>query len=108
MGPFFYCSFTYLDNMNDLAKNVEFSDEWQLAAVAAGVAVPLAQLGCEVLRTHRKNRWSKDFLGVEDDGPVMLEMCLDEPAQAEMLFLENLHPYDTTLLDNARSRLGLA
>ncbi|MFC0135476.1 hypothetical protein CR105_14985 [Massilia eurypsychrophila] len=93
--------------MNDLAKKVEFWDEWQLAAVAAGVAVPLAELGCEVLRTHRKNRWSKEFLGVEDDGPVMLEMCLDDPAQAEMLFLENLHPYDAALLAAARSRLGL-
>ncbi|MES2322562.1 MAG: hypothetical protein V4633_09905 [Pseudomonadota bacterium] len=94
--------------MNDLVNKVEFWDEWQLAAVAAGVAVPLAELGCEVLRMHRKNRWSKDFLGVEDDGPVMLEMCLDDPAQAEMLFLENLHPYDTALLAAARSRLGLA
>ena len=93
--------------MTDLAKNVEFWDEWQVAAVAAGVAVPLAELGCEVLRTHRKNRWSKDFLGVEDDGPVMLEMCLDEPAQAEMLFLENLHPYDVALLAAARTRLKL-
>jgi hypothetical protein len=93
--------------MNDLANNVKFWDEWQLAAVAAGVAVPLAELGCEVLRTHRKNRWSKEFLGVEDDAPVMLEMCLDEPAQAEMLFLENLHPYDVALLAAARSRLGL-
>ncbi len=94
--------------MNDLADKVEFWDEWQLAAVGAGVALPLAELGCEVLRTHRKNRWSKEFLGVEDDAPVMLEMCLDEPAQAEMLFLENLHPYDATLLAAARSRLGLA
>ena len=94
--------------MNDFANNMEFWDEWQLAAVAAGVAVPLAELGCEVLRTHRKNRWSKDFLGVENDGPLMLAMCLDEPAQAEILFLENLHPYDAALLASARSRLGLA
>ena len=93
--------------MNDFANNMEFWDEWQLAAVAAGVAVPLAKLGCEVLRTHRKNRWSKDFLGVENDGPLMLEMCLEEPAQAEILFLENLHPYDAALLASARSRLGL-
>ena len=94
--------------MNNLGNNVEFWDEWQLAAVGAGVAVPLAELGCEVLRMHRKNRWSKEFLGVEDDGPVMLEMCLDDPAQAEMLFLENLHPYDASLLAAARSRLKLA
>ena len=94
--------------MNDLGKNVEYWDEWQLAAVAAGVAVPLAELGCEVMRTHRQNRWGKDFLGVEEDGPVMLEMCLAEPAQAEMLFLENLHPYDAALLAAARSRLGLS
>jgi hypothetical protein len=94
--------------MNMLTNTVEFWDEWQVAAVAAGVAVPLAELGCAVMRTHRKNRWSKDFLGVADDGPVMLEMCLEDPAQAEMLFLENLHPYDTDLLTAARSRLGLA
>ena len=94
--------------MNDLAKNVEFWDEWRMATVAAGVAAPLAALGCEVMRTHRENRWGKDFLGVEEDGPVMLDLCLAEPAQAEMLFLENLHPYDTALLAAARSRLGLA
>ena len=62
--------------MNKLATNSEFWDEWQQAAVAAGVAGPLAELGCEVLRAHRKNRWSKEFLGVEDDGPFMLELCL--------------------------------
>lgn len=85
-----------------------FWDEWQLAAIEAGVAVPLAELGCEIMRTHRKNRWSKDFLGVEDDGPVMLEMCLTEPAEAEMLFIENLHPYNTALLTATRLRLKLA
>ncbi|WP_426109837.1 hypothetical protein [Massilia sp. PWRC2] len=94
--------------MNKLAATNEFWDEWQAAAVAAGVAVPLAELGCLVLRTHRKNRWSKEFLGVEEDGPIMLEMCLEDPAQAEMLFLENLHPYDAPLLAAARSRLGIA
>jgi hypothetical protein len=94
--------------MNDLTTNLAFCDEWQQAAVAAGVPVPLAELGGNVLRTHRKNRWSKEFLGVEDDGPFMLEMCLEDPAQAEMLFLENLHPYDTDLLAAARIRLGVA
>lgn len=94
--------------MNELATNLAFWDEWQQAAVAAGVAVPLAEMGCEVLRAHRKNRWSKEFLGVEDDGPVMLEMCVEDPAQAEMLFLENLYPYDAALLDAARVRLGVA
>ena len=94
--------------MNELATTFAFWDEWQQAAVAAGVAVPLAELGCEVLRAHRKNRWSKEFLGVEDDGPVMLALCLEDPAQAEMLFLENLHPYDAALLAAARSRLGVA
>jgi hypothetical protein len=94
--------------MNELATNLAFWDEWQQAAVAAGVAVPLAEMGCEVLRAHRKNRWSKEFLGTEDDGPFMLEMCVEDPAQAEMLFLENLYPYDTALLDAARVRLGVA
>ncbi|MES2759723.1 MAG: hypothetical protein V4693_20315 [Pseudomonadota bacterium] len=89
-------------------SNLAFWDEWQQAAVAAGVAAPLAELGAEVLRAHRKNRWSKEFLGVEDDGPLMLEMCLDDPEQAEMLFLENLHPYDADLLAAARVRLGVA
>jgi hypothetical protein len=97
-----------MDTMNDLAGNLKFWDEWKLAAMAAGVAAPLAELGCEVMRTHRKNRWSKEFLGVEDDGPVMIEMCLAEPAQAEMLFLENLYPYDAALQAAARSRLKLA
>ena len=94
--------------MNELATNLAFWDEWQQTAVAAGVAAPLAELGCEVLRAHRKNRWSKEFLGVEDDAPVMLSMCLEDPAQAEMLFLENLYPNDAALLDAARTRLGVA
>ena len=93
--------------MNKLATTTEFWDEWQAEAIAAGVARPLAELGCNVMRTHRKNRWSKDFLGVFEDGPVMLEMCLEDPEQAEMAFLENLHPYDTDLLAAARKRLGL-
>jgi hypothetical protein len=38
----------------------------------------------------------------------MLELCLEDPAQAEMLFLENLHPYDAELLAAARIRLGVA
>ena len=79
-----------------------------VAALAAGVAAPLAELGCEVLRTHRKNRWSAEFIGVEDDGPQMLAMCLVEPAQAELLFLENLYPYNPELLDAARVRLRVA
>ncbi|MEB0134348.1 hypothetical protein QN362_03285 [Actimicrobium sp. CCC2.4] len=96
------------EQVTSSTNNNAFWDEWQLAAIEAGVAVPLAELGCEILRTHRKNRWSKDFLGVEDDGPVMLEMCLTEPAEAEMLFIENLHPYNTALLTATRLRLKLA
>lgn len=91
--------------MNDHAINTAFWDDWRQTALASGVGAPLAELGCEVLRTHRKNRWSEEFLGVEDDGPQMLEMCLTEPAHAEMLFLENLYPYNAALLDAARVRL---
>lgn len=94
--------------MNDHASNTAYWDDWKQAALAAGVAAPLAELGCEVLRTHRKNRWSKEFLGVEDDGPHMLAMCLEEPAQAELLFTENLYPYNAALLAATRVRLGLA
>jgi hypothetical protein len=93
--------------MSDQATKPAFWDEWQQAALAAGVAAPLAELGCEVMRTHRKNRWSTDFLGVEDDGPQMLEMCLTEPAEAEMLFTENLYPYNAALLESTRKRLKL-
>ena len=100
--------FSYWIYMNEPAANSDYWDEWQQEAVAAGVAVPLAELGREVMRANRKNRWGKEFLGVFDDGPVMLAMCLEDPAQAEMLFLENLHPYDDALLAAARSRLGLA
>lgn len=91
----------------EISANNAYWDDWQQSACAAGVAAPLAALGCEVLRTHRKNRWSKDFLGIEDDGPHMLALCLEDPAQAEMLFMENLHPYDAALLDSTRTRLGL-
>lgn len=93
--------------MNDQETKSCFWDDWQREALSAGVAKPLAELGREVLRAHRKNRWSKEFLGVEDDGPIMLAMCLEDPASTELLFIENLYPYDTALIDATRARLGL-
>lgn len=94
--------------MNDATTtSTAYWDEWLQAALAAGVAKPLAELGCEVLRAHRKNRWSAEFLGVEDDGPHMLTLCLEDPAQAEMLFVENIYPYDAKILEETRRRLGL-
>jgi hypothetical protein len=68
----------------------------------------LAEPGCAVLRGHRKTRCSKAFPGVEDDARVMRETCLDAPAQAEMLFLENLHSYDDALLRRAQLRKARA
>lgn len=85
----------------------EYWDEWQREALAAGVRAPLAKLGMEVLRTHRKNRWPKEFLGREDDGPHMLAMCLEDPEETEFFFIENLYPYDAALLAKTRKRLGL-
>lgn len=93
--------------MNDKTGNSAYWDDWQREALAAGVSAPLAALGAELMRTSRKNRWPKDFLGRESDGPVMLEMCLEDEAEAEMLFMENLHPYDTVLLEKTRRRLCL-
>jgi len=93
--------------MNDAAvTSTAYWDEWRQAALTAGVAKPLAEMGCEVLRAHRKNRWSVEFLGVEEDGPHMLTLCLEDPAQAEMLFVENLYPYDAKVLEETRLRLG--
>ncbi|MEO6351486.1 MAG: hypothetical protein ABIO19_10005 [Burkholderiaceae bacterium] len=91
--------------MVDQAAKIFFWDEWQREALAAGVAAPLAELGCEVLRAHRQNRWGKDFLGTEEDGPHMLTMCLEDPAGTELFFIENLYPYDTALIDATRARL---
>lgn len=94
--------------MNDKAANGAYWDDWQREALAAGVAAPLAKLGMEVLRAHRKNRWPKEFLGREDDAPHMLALCLEEPAETELFFIENLYPYDGALIDATRARLGLA
>ncbi|MGI4849103.1 MAG: hypothetical protein ACRYGK_13335 [Janthinobacterium lividum] len=94
--------------MNQAPQKTAYWEDWQQAALAAGVPAALAQLGHDVLRNHRKNRWSKDFLGVEEDGEFMLQLCLEEPDAAEMMFLENLFPYDTALLDQARLRLKIA
>ncbi|MET3130834.1 hypothetical protein AAKU55_001092 [Oxalobacteraceae bacterium GrIS 1.11] len=94
--------------MEDKAAKNAFWDDWQREALAAGVAAPLATLGMEVLRAHRKNRWPKEFLGREDDGPHMLTMCLEEPAETELFFIENLYPYDAALIESTRVRLGLA
>ncbi len=94
--------------MNDKAAMSDYWDDWQREALVAGVAAPLATLGMEVLRAHRKNRWPKEFLGREDDGPHMLTMCLEEPAETELFFIENLYPYDTALIESTKVRLGLA
>ncbi|WP_025918284.1 hypothetical protein [Herminiimonas sp. CN] len=93
--------------MDDQAAKEKFWDEWQREALAAGVAAPLAGLGREVLRAHRQNRWSKDFLGVEEDAPHMLTMCLEDPNATELFFIENLYPYDTALISTTRAKLGL-
>jgi hypothetical protein len=84
-----------------------FWDTWQQEALAAGVAAPLAELGKEVLRAHKKNRWGDDFLGTLEDGPHMLTMCIEEPAATELFFIENLYPYDIALIDATKARLGL-
>jgi len=89
--------------MDDQAAKIFFWDEWQREALAAGVAAPLAALGREVLRAHRQNRWGKDFLGLEEDGPHMLTMCLEDPSGTELFFIENLYPYDTALIDATRA-----
>ena len=94
--------------MNTLAASTAFWDDWLQAALAVGVPYPLAALRRDVLRTHRQNRWSAEFLGAESDAPHMLTLCLEEPAQAEMLFLENLYPYNAAFLEETRMRLGLA
>jgi hypothetical protein len=94
--------------MNDKAVQDSYWDDWQREALAAGVKAALAKLGMEVLRSHRKNRWPKEFLGREDDGPHMLTLCLEDPAQTELFFIENLYPYDSALIEATRVRLGLS
>lgn len=93
--------------MDDQAEE-KYWDAWYRDAQAAGIADSLAKLGREVLRSHRQNRWGEDFLGTEEDGPHMLAMCLEEPAETELFFVENLYPYDTALIDATRKRLKLA
>ncbi|NGZ87710.1 hypothetical protein [Duganella aceris] len=83
----------------------EYWDDWQREALAAGVKPALAKLGMEVMKTHKKNRWPKHFLGRMDDGPMMIEMCLEEPDETELLFIENLHPYDEKLIAATKKRL---
>jgi hypothetical protein len=95
-------------HMNDKAAKSAYWDDWQNEALAAGVDAALAKLGMEVLRAHRKNRWPKEFLGREDDGPHMLTLCLEEPAETELFFIENLYPYDAALIEATRVRLNLA
>lgn len=94
--------------MNTLAVGTALWDDWLQAALAVGVPYPLAALGCQVLRAHRKNRWGPEFLGAEGDAPHMLTLCLEDPAKAEMLFIENLYPYNAAFLEETRMRLGLA
>lgn len=92
--------------MTDLTTH-DFWDDWQQEALVAGVAAPLAKLGKEVLRAHKKNRWGDEFLGTQEDGPHMLTMCIEEPAETELFFIENLYPYDTALIEATKTRLGL-
>lgn len=90
--------------MNKAVAN-DYWDDWQREALAAGVKAPLAKLGMEVMRAHRKNRWPRHFIGRMEDGPVMLAMCLEEPDESELLFIENLHPYDAKLIAATKKRL---
>ena len=93
--------------MNQKPVQNPYWDDWQREALAAGVAAPLAKLGMQVLQAHRKNRWPKEFLGSEDDGPHMLTMCMEDAAETELFFIENLYPYDAALIEASRVRLGL-
>ncbi|PUA17830.1 hypothetical protein [Glaciimonas sp. PCH181] len=93
--------------MNEQPATNFFWDDWKQEALAAGVSPELAALGCDVLRLHRLNRWGDDFLGTFDDAPHMLAICLEEPVETELLFIENLHPYDTALIAATKIRLGL-
>jgi hypothetical protein len=90
---------TMVDKTND------YWDDWQREALAAGVKPPLAKLGMELMKTNRKNRWPQHFLGRMEDGPMMLEMCLAEPDETELLFIENLYPYDDKLIAATKKRL---
>jgi len=90
--------------MNKAVAN-DYWDDWQREALAAGVKAPLAKLGMEVMRAHRKNRWPRHFIGRMEDGPVMLAMCLEEPDESELLFIENLHPYVVKLTAATKKRL---
>ncbi|MES2163807.1 MAG: hypothetical protein V4476_21825 [Pseudomonadota bacterium] len=83
----------------------DYWDDWQKEALAAGVKAPLAKLGMEVMKANRKNRWPKHFLGRMEDGPMMLAMCLEEPDETELLFVENLYPYDDKLIAATKKRL---
>ena len=91
--------------MNDKAAKTDYWDDWQREAIGAGISAALAKLGMELMRTHRKNRWPKDFLGRETDGLVMIEMCLEDEAETELFFIENLYPYDAKLIAATRKRL---
>lgn len=93
--------------MNDKTVKTDYWDDWQREALGAGVRAPLAKLGMEVLKANRKNRWPKEFIGREQDGPLMLAMCLEEPEETEFVFIENLYPYDAAIIEKARKRLGL-
>ncbi|QRX84342.1 hypothetical protein [Glaciimonas sp. PAMC28666] len=93
--------------MNEQPATNFFWDDWKQEALAAGIAAPLAALGSDVLRLHRLNRWGDEFLGTFDDAPNMLTMCLEEPAETELMFIENLNPYDTALIAATKIRLGL-
>ena len=98
-------TFKLEEHMND--KAAEYWDDWQQEALAAGVSKPLAALGIELMRTHRKNRWPKDFLGRASDGEVMIAMCLEDEAETELFIIENLYPYDTALIEKTKRRLCL-
>ena len=90
--------------MNKAVEN-DYWDDWQRQALAAGIKPALAKLGMEVLKAHRKNRWPKHFIGHIDDMELMLEMCKEEPDESELLFIENLHPYDDKLIAATKKRL---
>jgi hypothetical protein len=65
-------------------------DKWEAEAIAKGICHPLAALGRQVMRDYYQHGKEDCFLGEESDGEQMLQMCLDNPDDAQERFEDEL------------------
>jgi hypothetical protein len=65
-------------------------DLWEHKALQCGVPPRLAALGRKVIAEWYQQGKDDSFLGEESDGEYMIDLCLNDPDEAEGRFRETI------------------